>query len=237
MSKRHTVTLHHAITVYNVMFDHMHGVLRAFPKKKAVWEEDLYFAVKFGRQKLSKYYAEVTPTTGMLHISAHILDLFRMFRLFMKWDKGMDINPEDKTSYTTQFQVSYLKCLPDQYCTKHRRLTVTKHEKLRSNDFIPSAMASQSGQLFFDPSDLSSDDQEYLTPRTVAETTPGRSDHAAGLLTAANLHLDSPPESPKNWGQVYSDLDDYHSDPMEMSSTFRLLDITEWWWWQQEKSR
>jgi len=76
MSKRHMVTLHHVITVYNDMFDHMDGVLRALAKKKTQWKEDLYLAVKFARQKLSKYYAEVTPTTGMLLIPAHSLDSF-----------------------------------------------------------------------------------------------------------------------------------------------------------------
>jgi len=102
MSKRNTVTLHHVITVYNDMFEHMDGVMRALAKKKTPWKEDLSFAVKLARQKLSKYYAEVTPTTGMLQISAHILDPFRKLRSFRKWDKGMDINPEDETSYTTQ---------------------------------------------------------------------------------------------------------------------------------------
>jgi hypothetical protein len=34
MSKRHTVTLHHVITVYNDMFDHMDGMMRALAKKK-----------------------------------------------------------------------------------------------------------------------------------------------------------------------------------------------------------
>jgi hypothetical protein len=34
MSKRHTVTLHHVITVYNALFDHIDGVMRALPKKK-----------------------------------------------------------------------------------------------------------------------------------------------------------------------------------------------------------
>jgi hypothetical protein len=77
MSKRHTVTLHHVITVYNDMFDHMDGVMRALAKKKTPWKEDLFFAVKLAGQKLSKYYAEVTPTTGILLISAHILDPFR----------------------------------------------------------------------------------------------------------------------------------------------------------------
>jgi hypothetical protein len=35
--------------------------------------------VKLAQQKLSKYYAEVTPTTGMLLISAHILLPFHKF--------------------------------------------------------------------------------------------------------------------------------------------------------------
>jgi len=77
MSKRYTVTLHHVITVYNDMFDHMDGVMRALANKKTQWMEDLFCAVKFARQKLSKYYSEVTPMTGMLLISAHILDSFR----------------------------------------------------------------------------------------------------------------------------------------------------------------
>jgi len=80
------------------MFDHMDGVMRALAKKKTQWKEYLFFAVKCARQKLSKYYTEVTPTTGMLLISTHILDPFRKLRSFRKWDKGMDINPEDETS-------------------------------------------------------------------------------------------------------------------------------------------
>jgi len=77
MSKRHTVTLHHVITVYNIMIDHGDGILQHLAEKKTQWKEDLYFAVKFARQMLSKYYAEVTPKTGMLLISAQILDPFR----------------------------------------------------------------------------------------------------------------------------------------------------------------
>jgi hypothetical protein len=46
MSQRHTVTLHHVITVFNDMFDHIDGVMRALPKKKTQWKEDLLFAVK-----------------------------------------------------------------------------------------------------------------------------------------------------------------------------------------------
>jgi len=104
MSKRHTVTLHHVITVYNDMFDHMDGVIRALANKKTQWKEDLFFAVKCALQKLSKYYTEVTSITGMLLITAHILDPIRKLRSFRKWVKGMDIITEDETSYTTQYQ-------------------------------------------------------------------------------------------------------------------------------------
>jgi hypothetical protein len=101
MSKWHPVTLHHVITVYNDMFYHMDGVMRTLAKKKTQWKEDLFFAVKLARQKLSKYHAAVTTMTCMLLISTQILDPFRKLRSFRKWDKGMDINPEHETSYTT----------------------------------------------------------------------------------------------------------------------------------------
>jgi hypothetical protein len=86
----------------------MDGVMRRLAKRKTQWEADLFFAVKFAQQMLSKYYAEVTPTTGMLLICTHILDPFRKLRSFIKWDKGMDINPKDETSYTTQYQDVFL---------------------------------------------------------------------------------------------------------------------------------
>ena len=188
MSKRHTVTLHHVITVYNDMFDHMDGVMRALSKKKSPWKEGLFFAVKLARQKLSKYYPEVTPTTGMLLISAHILDPFRKLRSFRKWDKGLDSNPEDETSYTTHYQVEFLKYVENEYCAKHRRVPVNKYQSLPSSDHISSATAYRSCQSSFDPYDSSSDDEEYLTTNNVAETTPGQSDRAARLLTAASLY-------------------------------------------------
>jgi len=179
MSKGHTVTLHHVIIVYNDMFDHMNGVMRALAKKKTQWKEDLFFAVKLARQKLSKYYANVTPTTGMLLISAHILDPFRKLRSFRKCDKEMDINPEDETSYTTQYQEAFLKYVENEYCAKHRCMPVNKLQCLPSSNHISSATASRSSQSSFDLYDLSSDDEKYLTPNNVAETTPGRRDHAA----------------------------------------------------------
>jgi len=228
MSKRHTVTLHHVITVYNNMFDHMDDVMRALAKKNTQWKEDLFFAVKLARQKLSKYYAKVTPTTGMLLISAHILDPFRNLRSFRKWNTGMDINPEDKTSYTTQYQEAFLKYVENEYCAKHRHVPVNTLETVLSSNLVPSATASGSYQSSFDPYDSCNDDEEYLMPNNVAETTPGRRDRAARVLTATRLYLNSPPEAPKNWGQINPNLNDYHSDPMEIISTFWIPDVTDW---------
>jgi len=104
----------------------------------------------------------------------------------------MDINPEDETSYTTQYQEALLKYVENEHCAKHRWLSVTKHETPQSNDFIHSATPSQSGQSSFDPYDLSSGDEEYLTPKNLAETTPWWRDRAARLLTAARLYMNSP---------------------------------------------
>jgi len=46
--------------------------------------------------------------------------------------------------------------------------------------------------------------------------------------------LNSPPEAPKNWGQINPNLNDYHADPMEIGSTFWIPDITDWWRQQEE---
>jgi hypothetical protein len=79
-------------------------------------------------------------------------------------------------------------------------MAVNKPQSLPSSNHISSATASQSGQSSFDPYDLSSDDEEYLTPNNLAKMLPGQSDYTASLLTAATLNLNSPPEAPNNSG-------------------------------------
>jgi hypothetical protein len=49
MSKRHTVSLHHLISVYNDMFNHLDGILRALAENKTQWKDDLFFTVKLTR--------------------------------------------------------------------------------------------------------------------------------------------------------------------------------------------
>jgi hypothetical protein len=160
MSTRLTVTLHHVITVFNDMFDYMDRVMRALAKKKTQCKEDLFFAVKLAQQKLSKFYAEVTPTTGMLLISAQIVDPFHKLRSFTQWDKGLDINPEDETSHTTQYQEPFLQDVDNEYCAKHQCVPVNELKTILSSNHVPSTKASGSYQSSFDPYDLSCEDEE-----------------------------------------------------------------------------
>jgi len=223
---RHSVRLHHVITVYNDMFNHKDGIMGAFPKQKTPWKQDSYCAVKLAWQKLSKYYAKGTPTTGMHVVSADIIDPFRRLRSFRMWEKGMDINPEDVTSYTTQYQERSQKYVQNEYCAKHRHVPVIKPKSIPSNNLCPCATASGCSPCSNDPYHLSRDDEEFLIHNEVAKTTPRRSDCSACWLTTGQLYLNPPPESPKNWGQVDPNLNDYHSDPMEISITYWILDIT-----------
>jgi hypothetical protein len=146
----------------------------------------------------------------------------------------MPINPEDETSYTTQYQDSFLKNVEKEYYAKHRRVPVNTPQSLLRSNHISSPTPSQSCQSSFDPYDLSSDDEEGITPNNMAKTRPRRSDCAPRLLTATWLYLNSLPKAPTNWGQINPNLNYYHSNPMEFSSTFWILDITDWWRQQEE---
>jgi len=84
----------------------------------------------------------------------------------------MDIDPADETSYTTQYQEAFLKYVENEYCAKDRRGPVNELETVPTSNLVPSATASGPYQSSFDPYDLSSDDEEYLTPNNVAERTP-----------------------------------------------------------------
>jgi len=81
---------------------------------------------------------------------------------------------------------------------------------------------------------LSSDNEEYLKPNIVAETTARQRDPIARVLTSSKLYFNCPPKSTKNCRQIYPTVNDYHSDPMEITSTCWFLDITDWWRQQEE---
>jgi len=146
----------------------------------------------------------------------------------------MDIHPEDETFYTTHYQEAFLKNVENEYCAKHQCVPVNKHKNLPRSNVVASETVLGSWWSSFGPYYHFSDDEQYITPRNVAQTTPGRCDRPACLLTAASLYLNSPPEATKNWWQIYPNLNDYHSDSMEISSTFWLPDITDWRRQQEE---
>jgi len=141
----------------------------------------------------------------------------------------MDINPGDETSYTSYYLAVILKYQENQYFAQNWNVPVSKPESVLNNNLVPSTKASGSCQSSFDPYDVSSNDEEYFMPNNVAETTPRRSDHAARLLPPTKLDLNSPLEAPRNWGQINPNLNDYHSNQMEIISPFWIPDITDWW--------
>jgi len=212
----------------------MGSIIQALVKNKTPWQEDLYITLRFGRQKLSKYYAAVTPTMGMLVISTHIVDPFRKLRSFRNSDKGIDIDPVPETLYTTQYQALFLMYVEIEYRTNHGGSPMIKHKRLLSNTDFSSAIAAVSGQSSYDAYDLSNDDDEYLKLKSVAEPTPGQIDRASRLLTAIRIHLYSPPELPPTWGQMNANINGYNCDPMGISGRFTIPHISDWWGQQEE---
>jgi hypothetical protein len=132
MLKRNTLTLHQIIGVYNDMFDLLDVILRAFAHWKTASMEDLYSVVTLTGQNMSKCYADITPTPGMLLISVHILNHFQMSESFWMWDKGIDTNPENETTYTAQYTEVFMKNVKPEYCAKHRRVSVNTPKKFQA---------------------------------------------------------------------------------------------------------
>jgi len=234
MSKMHTVRLHPHITVYSDMFNHMDAIIRNLVEKKNQWKQELFFAMKLARQKLSKHHAELTPMTGMLLNSVYILDPFQKLRSLESEIREWIFILRMRHPILLNTERHFLQYVDNEYNARHRHVPVSKLDSLPSCTFVTSAKASGSCQTSFDPYDLSSDDVEYLTPNYVAGITPGWSDHAVCYLTATRLNWILQPEVPKTWGQINSNLNDYHSDPMENTCTFSIPDITDWWCQQKD---
>jgi hypothetical protein len=124
------------------MFNYIDGVLRGLAKKKTQLKEDLVFTVKLAPQKLSNQYAEVTPTTGILLISAQIFDPFQKLQSVRNWDKEMDIIPVNVTSYTTQYQLAIWNYAENEYSAKRRCVPVIELPSLPCFNPVLSGMAS-----------------------------------------------------------------------------------------------
>jgi hypothetical protein len=141
----------------------------------------------------------------------------------------MVINPQDVTSYTTQYQEAFQKYLENKNCVKHRHEPVNNHKCRPITHFIPIAPAAKSVQLSFDPYYSSSIDEVYLMPNIVAEMKLEQSNCAACLLTTARQYLIALHEAPTKWGQIDPNLNHSHSAPMEIRRAFCIPDISDWW--------
>jgi hypothetical protein len=60
----------------------------------------------------------------------------------------------------------------NEYSTKSGCVPFFITESIQSKNLFPSPMCSRSGESSEAPYDLSGDDEEYLMPKCVAETTP-----------------------------------------------------------------
>jgi len=98
-------------------------------------QEHSYVAMRFACSKLPKYSTEVTPITGMLLISAPLLDPVQKMQSLWKWDNGVHIDPKDEIAYTTQYQESLLKYMEKEFCANHWRLPVINLTVYRGTTF------------------------------------------------------------------------------------------------------
>jgi hypothetical protein len=112
-------------------------------------------------------------------------------------------------------------------CAKYRRISVIKPENILHRNISSSVKTSGSRYSSFDPYELCRDNEKYLMPSSFTATSPGQSDSGARLTTAAKLEFNLMPEIRKNWSQIHPNLSNYHPDPMETSSAFQSVDITD----------
>jgi len=89
--------------------------MNAYDKKKTQWMGDLYFTAQCAWKKPMQYFVEVTPSVGVLPISAHMLDsLWKMWSC-RKWDKWVNISSKEETSYITDYQVAFQMYMVNEY--------------------------------------------------------------------------------------------------------------------------
>jgi len=55
--------------------------------------------------------------------------------------KALDIDPQNKTSYTAQQQEAFLQYVKNEYCAKHRQVSVIKPKHVLGSNVFPSAKA------------------------------------------------------------------------------------------------
>jgi len=233
MSKRKTITLHRVIGIYNAIFDHLDGVLKALAKKRLQWKRDIHRAVRSARAKLRKYYTKVTPETGLILILATMLDPFRKLQTFKGWDKEMGKSSDDSDSYERQYCDAFLSYWENNY--------VNNLDSLEGNgtDERKKTRGGGSGRLLgnegkqipriygLDSSDEEEDDgnedhRTHSTPRTASRKSL--------LMQQARQYLANGRANIQSWQHDYPLGEEQMSnDPEEMTASFWYPDVAGWW--------
>jgi hypothetical protein len=69
----------------------------------------------------------MTSTTSLLLISAQSGTAIWKWQSSGNWVKGIEINPELETSYSTQYLMASLQYVENKYTVKHQGVHITDH--------------------------------------------------------------------------------------------------------------
>ena len=225
MSKRRTITLHRVIVIYNHMFDHMDSVLKALSKKKIQWKRDIHRAVRCARTKLRKYYAKVTPETGLILILATMLDPFTKGQIFEGWDKEMGVGSGDQTSYSRQYSDAFLDYWEKQYVD----IDMAKIGKAKDVERQPIPRTEKSIRRIYLLD--SSDEEDDCQIQETIQCTPRTSSRKSHLMQQARQYLANVPVNIQSLQpeplEVQDDL--MSNDPEEITASFWYPDVGGWW--------
>ena len=239
LSKRHTITLHRVISIYNEMFDHMEGAMNLLKSKQTAWKKDVHHAVQAAHRKLQGYYAQVTPESGLLLILAALLDPFRKAKTFKLWDSRMNIDPRDPTSYTFQYTEAFLSYWEENYVLSDGPVPGVKIG-MKGNPFIEGETQSSEEEplspgesLYF--SDSEDADFEETARPIYPGITPARASRQERMKDVARSYLSTLPVDIASIDQRRPNIDDLKSeDPDEMTAGFWKPDVAAYWLQQEE---
>ena len=237
MSKRHTITLHRVISIYNEMFDHLEGAMRSFKGKCTAWKVDVRRTVRASHKKLQCYYSEVTPESGLLLILAALLDPFRKTKTFRTWDAGMNIDPKDSESYTAQYTEAFIDYWEEMYVVpqcapKSRKEDLDSHETKSDMD---SAMFDSSTSRSASPDvayfrERSDDFADSSGTPACPPITPARVLPQDRLMEVARKYIKSVNADPAALGQHPPKTDNLKSEnPQELTAAFWKPDVAAYW--------
>jgi hypothetical protein len=82
-------------------------------------------------------------------ISANIIHHFAMWRSFSNWDMGIDIDSEDETSYTMQYQEVFLNYVENEYCAEPKCLPSMQLQMHAKQLPVPIRIASLIWSIIF----------------------------------------------------------------------------------------